>query len=309
MSHVRMREMVPSDRDDVADLICLSTNYWYQAHGHPLIFSGGPETTTLHFDLYHSLPGSGGYVAVDGRTDRVVGSCFRHERPTHVSLGIMNVHPNHFRRGVAHALLNTIVEYAEERGKPIRLVSSAMNLDSFSLYTRTKFVPRCAYQDMFVRVPEDGMDATHPASGRVREATPDDLDAIVDLERDVSHIERPGDHQHFIDNPEGIWHVRVRDGSDGRLDGVLVSCQHVGCNMIGPGVARDADSAAALLLAQLNHNRGRTPVFLLPVAKADLVQQAYAWGARNCETHFCQVRGDFPGFDGISMPTFMPETG
>ncbi|MBT3376737.1 MAG: GNAT family N-acetyltransferase [Lentisphaerae bacterium] len=309
MSNVLVRQMIPDDRDDVADLICLSTNYWYQSHGHPIIFSGGPETTTLHFDIYHTLPGSGGYVAVDAGTNRVVGSCFRHDRPTHVSLGIMNVHPNHFGRGVARTLLDTIVAYGEERGKPVRLVSSAMNLDSFSLYTRAGFVPHCAYQDMFIGVPENGMEATHPFSGRVREATMDDLEAIVALERDVSHIERPGDHRHFIDNPDGIWHVCVCDGESSALNGVLISCQHTGCNMIGPGVARDADSAAALLLAQLNHNRGRTPVFLLPVAEPALVQQAYDWGGRNCETHFCQVRGEFPGFDGISMPTFMPETG
>jgi hypothetical protein len=25
--------------------------------------------------------------------------------------------------------------------------------------------------------------------------------------------------------------------------------------------------------------------------------------------HLCQVRGEFQGFNGVSMPTFMPETG
>jgi hypothetical protein len=34
----------------------------------------------------------------------------------------------------------------------------------------------------------------------------------------------------------------------------------------------------------------------------------YDWGARNCELHFCQVRGEFKPFQGISMPTFLPET-
>jgi hypothetical protein len=35
----------------------------------------------------------------------------------------------------------------------------------------------------------------------------------------------------------------------------------------------------------------------------------YDWGARNCELHFCQVRGEFQAFRGISMPSFLPETG
>jgi hypothetical protein len=35
----------------------------------------------------------------------------------------------------------------------------------------------------------------------------------------------------------------------------------------------------------------------------------YDWGARNCELHIYQVRGQFKPFQGISMPTFLPETG
>jgi hypothetical protein len=35
----------------------------------------------------------------------------------------------------------------------------------------------------------------------------------------------------------------------------------------------------------------------------------YDWGARNCELHLCQVRGEFQPFRGISMPSFLPETG
>ncbi|OGV78952.1 MAG: hypothetical protein A3K19_23960 [Lentisphaerae bacterium RIFOXYB12_FULL_65_16] len=304
-----IREMRAGDRLEVAELVCLSTNYWYQAHGHGAIFAGGPDTTTLFFDVYHALPGSGGIVAEDARTGRLIGSCFRHDRPTHVSLGIMNVHPNHFGRGVARVLLNTIIGFAEQRGKPVRLVSSAMNLDSFSLYTRAGFVPRCAFQDMLLTVPHDGLSVTLAESARVRTACLADADAIAALELAVSHIQRPGDYRHFITNPDGIWHVSVLPGAGGGLDGVLVSCQHPGCTMIGPGVMRNAGVAAPLLLAELNHQRGRTPVFLLPVGEGDLVRQAYAWGARNCEMHFCQVRGAFTPFAGVCMPTFMPESG
>jgi len=59
----------------------------------------------------------------------------------------------------------------------------------------------------------------------------------------------------------------------------------------------------------LDRQRGRSPVFLIPVECDWLVQQAYGWGARNCELHFCQVLGEFREFRGISMPTFLPETG
>jgi hypothetical protein len=47
----------------------------------------------------------------------------------------------------------------------------------------------------------------------------------------------------------------------------------------------------------------------MPVVREKLVQQAYDWGARDCEVHFCQVRGAFRPFRGIRMPSFLPETG
>ena len=79
--------------------------------------------------------------------------------------------------------------------------------------------------------------------------------------------------------------------------------------MLGPGVSASDDVAAALVLVELHHHRGRRPVFLVPADRADLVRTMYAWGAKNVEIHFCQVRGAFQPFDGVVMPTFMPETG
>ncbi len=311
MNLFTIRSMRPQDRWEIAELICTSTNCWYQAHGFPAIFTAGPQSTVFHFDTYAALEGSSGIVAVDTETGHIIGSCFQHVRPTHVSLGIMNVHPNHVRRGIAGALLRVIVEAAEIDGKPVRLVSSAMNLDSYSLYNRAGFVTFGVYQDMTLRVPLDGFREPQPASGHVRPATPGDLGAIVALERDVSGIERPGDYRHFLENADNVWHVSVceGEGQKGRLDGVLVSCLHPACNMIGPGAMRGSEAAVALLRAELNVNAGRSPIFLVPVAEGGMIKQAYAWGARNCEIHFAQSRGGVrPQVNGIALPTFMPES-
>lgn len=35
----------------------------------------------------------------------------------------------------------------------------------------------------------------------------------------------------------------------------------------------------------------------------------HGWGARNVETHLFQVRGEFQPFAGVSLPSFLPETG
>jgi hypothetical protein len=79
--------------------------------------------------------------------------------------------------------------------------------------------------------------------------------------------------------------------------------------MLSPGVARTEDQAAALIAAELDHNRGRQPVWLVPAHCQQLVQTMYAWGAVNCELHFAQARGAWTAPKGIALPTFMPETG
>ncbi|MBI92323.1 MAG: hypothetical protein CME05_03810 [Gemmatimonadaceae bacterium] len=79
--------------------------------------------------------------------------------------------------------------------------------------------------------------------------------------------------------------------------------------MLGPGVAVDEATAEALLLAELDRRRGTSVVFQIPVEYGDRVQQAYGWGGRNCELHVAQVRGDSPPMRGMTLPTFMPETG
>lgn len=305
---MKLRQMTRADWPAVADLICVSTNYWYQVNRGFPIFANGPGSVQLFCEVYEALDAGCCLLAEDETTGMLMGSCFYHPRPTHVSLGIMNVHPNYFGKGVARALLTFITDFADAEKKSVRLVSSAMNLDSFSLYTKAGFVPRQAFQDMIISVPEDGLVFDVAGQERVRDAQLDDVSAIVDLEMSVSGIDRTKDFEYFIKNETGIWQTSVYEGANGQVDGVLVSVNHPGSNMLGPGVMRSEAQVLPLILAQLNANKGCSPVFLVPV-DAPVVQDLYAWGARNCEVHFAQIRGSFQGFQGVVMPTFMPETG
>jgi len=308
MEPIELRPLEKSDRFEAAELICVSTNVWYQTHGRPPIFPGGPATTEVFFDVYQDLDPGCGVVAVHRRTGRMAGLCFVHPRPTHVSLGIMNVHPNYFGCGVARALLQHIIDFANRQGKPLRLVSSAMNLDSFSLYTRAGFVPQTPYQDMFLKVPEGGLPFRSGHEGRIRQATPADVPRIAALEEEIAGIRRDQDFAYFVENRAGYWHLSVYEDPQGRLEGFMASCGHPGCNMIGPGAARQPEQAAALVLAEADRHRGRSPVFLVPMQCTPLVQQMYQWGARNCETHLSQVRGQARPLAGVHMPTFLPES-
>jgi len=124
----------------------------------------------------------------------------------------------------------------------------------------------------------------------------------------ISGISRRNDYEYFLRDMDGFWHMSVVQSADG-IDGFLVSCGSQAFNMLGPGVARTEDQAAALIYTELNRHRGRAPVFLVPVGCGDLVGQLYAWGARNCEMHVAQAHGPAQPPAGIVMPTFLPETG
>lgn len=306
---MHLRPMTEGDRSEVAELIYCSINFWYRAHGCAEIFRGGPGVTEVFYEVYNDLTPGCNVVAVNPATGRLMGSCFYHPREKHVSLGIMNVHPNYFGRGVGSALLRHIIEFTEGNGFPaLRLTQSAINVDSFSLYNKAGFVPRYAYQDMIVGVPQSGWPHRIRGDECVRDARPDDVSAMAALEREVSGVTREADYRYCIANARGYWHVSVLDSPRGGLDGWLVSSVHPAMNMLGPGVARDEPAAACLIARELDHQRGRSPVVLIPMDKPALVRQMYDWGARNCELHFCQVRGDFQPFRGVNMPSFLPES-
>lgn len=312
MDDMRIRGIRPEDRYAVAELIYTSLNFWYATHGKGPILSGGPATTEVFYDVYEALDPGCAFVAENVRTGAMMGSCFYHPRERHVSLGIMNVHPNYFGHGVARDLLSAIIDYTDSHGyKALRLTQSALNLDSFSLYNRAGFVPRCAFQDMFIRVPSAGFlnnDAGGGGIDKVRDATPADVPGMAELELAVSGITREKDYRYCIENAAGYWHVGVYEGHAGQIDGFIISCRHPAMNMLGPCVARTDQQAIALIGRELSHHRGLSPVFLVPVEREKIVHQMYDWGARNCELHFCQVRGEFRPFQGISMPSFLPET-
>jgi GNAT superfamily N-acetyltransferase len=309
MSDLSLRTATPADFDAVAELIHVGTNYWYETHGMGKIFSGSVSAARIFTDVYEELDPGCCLLAVDSNTGRIAGSCFYRVRPTHVSLGIMNAHPAYFGRGAARKLLAEIIAIAEQQNKPVRLVSSALNLDSFSLYNRAGFVPRQLFQDMILPVPESGLSAPAPDGiAQVRVATPDDVKRIVALEEQIQGIKRPGDWTYFIENSSGIWHTVVYEAPGGKINGALSSVGHPGSNLIGPGVATDASVMTPLLWAQLNFHRGTTPVFLLPATETQLVQTAYTWGAKNCELHVSQCHGEWFEPTGVMMPTFMPES-
>ena len=118
-SPITLRAMRPGDRDEIARLIFRSTNHYYTTMGRPPIFQGDELSPGFIFDVYAELdPGEGLVATCD---EQIVGSCFVHPRPSHISLGIMNVHPDHFGHGIARRLLSAITSRAEAEQTSVRL--------------------------------------------------------------------------------------------------------------------------------------------------------------------------------------------
>jgi len=301
---MKIRPMEEGEWDVVAKLIHRSTNAWYEKNLRKKIFTGGWRDCQIFADVYEALDPGCCLVAESGR-GKISGSCFYHPRETHVSLGIMNVNPDFAGEGVARKLLHEVILKAGDR--TVRLVSSAMNLDSYSLYTRAGFAPYEVFQDMWF---PDGLkdNGTAVDDGSIRDAVRGDVADIVALEEKLLGISRRGDIEMFVRNTTGIWSCSVNVGEDGQVNGFLASIDHPGARLLGPGAAVDEEVALALILAEVRKERGGPPVFLVPARRWWLVSRLYRLGARNCELHFGQARGLVARPQGVMMPTFMPES-
>lgn len=306
-----LRPLTDDDRNDYAVMLHRSFNTWYGAHGWPSDYFGcAPEQTGIFLDVYNDISPGGSIAAFDPNNGRLMGACFFHPREHHVSLGIMSVDPDYFQRGVGRALVNHIVDFTESHQyASLRLVSSAMNMDSFSLYTRSGFIPRGSYHDMVLPVPIAGLQVLYPLRDQVRDAKSTDVDAMAALEIEVSAISRVNDYRYAIENSRGVLQALVFESGDGVVDGFMISVKHPALKMLGPCVARSEKAALALLLQATERFRGAMPLFVVPMDRRELVETLYDWGARNVETHLFQVRGKFQAFNGVSLPGFLPETG
>ncbi len=300
-----------ADRDAVAALIHRSLVQWYESRlrqGHR--FGDQAAPFRIFPDVYEALDPGETITARAAATGEILGVCFTHERPTHLAVGIVATAPESAGRGLAKRMLELALAQARRLGRPVRLVSSLLNLDSFSLYNRLGFLPGTLFQDLQLAVPAAGLPGPAPAGAdSVREARPADAASLADLEFSLQGIRRDKDLAFFLQPTAGAWRVLMLPGTDGTPRGFLVTSTHPSALMIGPGVAADEAAATALLWATLDLLRGKSVVFLLPCAATDVVRAAYTWGARNVELHLAQSTAPVLSARGVVFPTFLPESG
>ena len=303
--------MCGNDVPEFAEMLYCSFNAWYWKHGWGRDYFGcAPQETAIFYDIYNDLTPGCSVAAFNDETGVMMGACFYHPREYHVSLGIMSVHSNYGGQGVGRSLVDYILDFTRNNGyKSCRLVSSAINMNSFSLYNRAGFIPRGVYHDMVIHVPETGLAASAPGEDRVRDAVHGDIRDMADLEMEVSHIKREMDYRYAIDNPRGVLHTAVYDNGRQGIDGFMVSIKHPALNMLGPCVARSEEAAIALIRRELDRFKGEGALFIIPMDKRKMVERMYDWKAINVETHLMEAWGEFHEFNGVYMPSFLPETG
>lgn len=301
---MRLQYLQPHQYDELAKLLHASLDVWHRTRLNTDRFGTDWEPFRLTVDVYEALDPGCCVVAVDESGD-LIGSAFFHPRETHVGVGVVTVRPSAFGRGVGRALMEEIIRIAD--GLSLRLVSSAMNLDSFSLYTRLGFVPQMMLQSMTLDVPMDGFPQ---AITRMRSATMEDVPAIADFELRLNGIRKEKDYRFFIQNAASGWRLAVIEKPGGELVGFLAASKQPTDNLLGQGVAEDESTMLELLQGMMNqHFLGQTVVFILPSMCVHLVRQAYTWGARNRETNLLSVLGKAPPMRGTTLPTFLPESG
>lgn len=299
----------PDQHQEAASLLKRSLYEWYESRlrqgGR---FSGDAESFLVFPRVYEELDPGEALAAVDPE-GRLLGVCFVHPRETHYSVGIVATDPSCAGMGVARAMVEAVLARARLERKPVRLVSSLMNLDSYSLYTRLGFTPGALFQDLSFSIPVGGITVEPPKNmDRIRLAAESEVLKITDLEEDIQGIRREKDYAFFLRNQVGQWKTWVFEGPAGELQGVLVSSHHPNWKMVGPGCALDCSVAAALLWRVLDEYRGDSTVVLVPGAATELVATLYRWGGRNIELHVAQSTGGPTCSKGVFFPTFLPES-
>jgi hypothetical protein len=99
--------LAASEHDAVAVLLHRSLVSWYESKlGQGARFGDRPEPFRLIPEVYAALDPGEALAARAADTGQLLGVCFVHPRPTHVSRGIVAVAPWHWRGRRAHAVPN-----------------------------------------------------------------------------------------------------------------------------------------------------------------------------------------------------------
>lgn len=218
---------------------------------------------------------------------------FLDERNEIAGVGPVAVGVQHQGRGLGKLVMEALLEQAEASAyQSVRLLQSAYNRVSFSLYSRLGFDVKDGVAFIKGRPPEE----ERPAD-EVREGTPADLDAMDELSLEVLGFRRRGD----LELPSGLTPPLVLE-RQGHIVGFTCRLVTPSGILLGPAVARDEQALRDLILGAA---RG-APVDLrvtLPVSLPSVLRWALEGGFVLSELDTLMVRGAYERPAGAYLPS------
>jgi predicted N-acetyltransferase YhbS len=220
---------------------------------------------------------------VDGT---LVGSNFFSFTDEVAGVGPVSVDPPRQSAGIGRALMKDLLREAKERGiERVRLMQDAFNMTSLALYASLGFDTRHPV------VLLDPAPERHPD---VRPMTPDDLDSVESLSRDIYKVSRRDDAGQHIGRGPFKPFVRERNG---RVVGYFV------IGMPGHGCAESDDD----LLALAQHAATEAPPEIArcfcPLRESSLYRKFLAAGFRNRKVMNLMTLGPYDEPEGAWMPS------
>jgi len=186
------------------------------AHGYPADFPS-PEIGIGLMTMLLAHPGF--YSVVAEREGTIVGSNFLDERSSIAGVGPITVDPTVQESGIGRLLMQNVLDRAAAQGAAgVRLLQSAYNTRSLSLYARMGFQVR----DVVACMQGPPIGATIPGYG-VRSAAEADLTACNDVCRYVHGHDRSGELRDAITQGSAVVVEH-----DGRITGYATSTAFFG---------------------------------------------------------------------------------
>jgi len=211
----------------------------------------------------HLIEHPGFFSVVAERDGRIVGSNFLDERSMIVGVGPITVDPEAQSAGIGRALMDAVLERSRERRVPgVRLLQSAYNNDSMSLYAKLGFDVR----EPFAMIQGRSL-GLEISCCTVRPATKADAEACNAVCARVHGHDRAGELLDAL--ARGTASVAERNG---RITGYTT-----GIGFFGHSAGETDDDVEALIAAA---ERFDGPGFLVPMRNTELLRWCLSRGLR-----------------------------
>ncbi|MCJ7511275.1 MAG: GNAT family N-acetyltransferase [Dehalococcoidia bacterium] len=282
--------MVPDQVEAVGKLVYEAFRDVAIRHGFKPIYES-LDFATLHMRNLSRREGFTSFVAIEGGQPLAVN--FLDQRNDIAGVGPVAVGVEHQGRGLGRMVMEALLEQAEVSGfQSVRLLQTAYNMVSFSLYCRLGFDAKEEIAFLRGRPPDD-----ERTVGAIRECTPQDLDALDDLSLDVLGFRRRGDVKTIMPFVRPLVVER-----EGRLVGFVCRFPTPSGILMGPAVARDEEALKDLIVGAARLAPGDLrPV--VPVSCPSLLRWALQAGFSLSELGTLMVRGTYEAPAGASMPS------